>query len=216
LRTRKRLLTVSGIAAAALAAAGLNTSAFAATTLSSGHVDVLDSEWDGSALHLHGHDEVTDTEYEPADVTLAVPVAAKIANPGYAFLGTGSQVWLLPDTEAEATAAGVLFAGVSTEHLTTGTFTGNTVTYTLVNATRNGASTEDFSVYSDASGSVNRYFDSGSTANRSESFTVGAHNHPNWAFEEAGTYQVTFTVSGTVGGGTVTSERETLTFVVSG
>ncbi|MGX1267170.1 hypothetical protein RKD18_000364 [Streptomyces phaeoluteigriseus] len=39
--------------------AGLNTSAFAATTLSSGHVDVLDAEWDGADLHLHVHDEET-------------------------------------------------------------------------------------------------------------------------------------------------------------
>ncbi|MGA5503981.1 choice-of-anchor M domain-containing protein [Streptomyces umbrinus] len=216
MRTFTRALTISGSLAAALAVAGLAaTPAAAATTLSSGHVDVLDSEWDGTDLHLHVHDEETDTEYEPADAILSVPAAAKVTNPGYGFLGSGSQIWLLPDTETEADTAGVLFAGVSTEHLTSGTFSNDTVTYRLVSATRNGATTEDFSVYNDASGSPTRYFDSGSSTIRSRSFTVGAHNHPSWAFEEAGEYKLTFTVSGTVNGSSVTSEQETFTFTVS-
>jgi surface-anchored protein len=213
LRTRRRLLTVTGIAAAALATAGLNTSAFAATSLSSGHVDVLDAEWDGADLHLHVHDEENGTEYEPADVTLSVPAAAKVANPGLGFLGSGSQIWLLPDTEAEADAAGVLFPGISTEHLTTGVFANNTVTYRLVSATRNGAATDDFSVY-DSSGT--RWYDSNpNTTNfKSRPFGVGTHNHANWAFEEAGTYKLTFRVQGTAGGVTE-SATETYTVVVS-
>lgn len=213
LRTRRRLLTVTGIAAAALATAGLNTSAFAATTLSSGHVDVLDAEWDGTDLHLHVHDEETNTEYDPVDVTFSVPAAAKVANPGCGFLGSGSQVWLLPDTEAEADAAGVLFPGISTEHLTTGVFANNNVTYTLVSATRNGAATEDFSIYA---GSCARWFDSdtSTTGFKSRTFGVGTHNHANWAFEEAGTYQLTFRVRGTVGGVTE-SATETFTFNVT-
>ncbi|MDN3024409.1 choice-of-anchor M domain-containing protein [Streptomyces sp. S.PB5] len=213
MRTRNRLLTVAGLAAATLATAGLNSSAFAATTLSSGHVDVLDADWDGSALSLHTHDEETDTEYDPADVTLAVPAAAKVANPGYSFLGAGSQVWLLPDTQAEATAAGVLFPGISTEHLTTGVFASNNVTFTLVSATRNGAATEDFSVYA---GSGSRWFDSDTATSsfKSRTFAVATHNHANWAFEEAGTYKLTFRVSGTVGGAAKTA-TSTYTVVVS-
>lgn len=212
MRTHRRLLTVTGLAAAALATAGLNTSAFAATTLTSGHVDVLDAEWDGSELHLHVHDEETDTEYEPADVTLSVPDAALVANPGYGFLGTGGQIWLLPDTEAAADAAGVLFAGVSTEHLTTGVFTGDNVVYQLVSATRDGAATDDFSIYT---GGGVRWFDSntGTASYKSRTFAVGSHNHANWAFEEAGTYQLTFRVQGTVGGVTE-SATDTYTVVV--
>ncbi|MBT2410726.1 choice-of-anchor M domain-containing protein [Streptomyces sp. ISL-12] len=212
MRTHRRLLTVTGLAAAALATAGLNTSAFAATTLTSGHVDVLDAEWDGAELHLHVHDEENDTEYEPADVTLSVPDAAKVANPGYGFLGSGSQVWLLPDTEAEADAAGVLFAGVSTEHLTTGVFAGDSVAYRLVSATRDGAATDDFSVYT---GSGVRWYDSDTATGsyKSRTFAVGAHNHANWAFEEAGTYRLTFRVQGTAGGVTE-SATETYTVVV--
>jgi surface-anchored protein len=213
LRTRNRLLTVTGVAAAALAAAGLNSAAFAATTLSSGHVDVLDAEWTGSALQLHVHDEEAGVEYAPADVSLSVPAAAKVANPGYGFLGTGSQVWLLPDTELEADAAGVLFPGISTEHLTTGVFANNTVTYTLVGSTRNGAATDDFSVYE---GAGVRWYDSntGTTSYKNKTFAVAAHNHANWAFEEAGTYKLTFRVSGTVGGVTK-SATATYTVVVS-
>ncbi|MFI2430551.1 choice-of-anchor M domain-containing protein [Streptomyces sp. NPDC018693] len=214
MRTSTRALTVSGTIAAAAALAGLAaTPAVAATALSSGHVDVLDAEWDGTDLHLHVHDEETETEYEPADVTLDVPAAAKVANPGFAFLGTGSQIWLLPDDEAKADLAGVLFPGISTEHLTTGVFANDSVTYRLVGATRNGAATDDFSVYA---GAGNRWYDSNpATSNfKSRSFAVGTHNHANWAFEEAGTYQLTFRVSGTVGGVTK-SATETYTVVVS-
>ncbi|GGL93428.1 hypothetical protein GCM10010129_41600 [Streptomyces fumigatiscleroticus] len=213
MRAFTRALTVSGPLAAALAVAGLTaTPAAAATTLDSGHVDVLDAEWDGADLHLHVHDEETDTEYEPADVTLSVPAAAKVANPGYGFLGSGGQIWLLPDTEAEADAAGVLFPGISTEHLTTGVFADDTVTYTLVSATRNGSATDAFSVYT---GSGTRWFDSnpGITTYKSRSFGVATHNHANWAFEQAGTYQLTFRVQGTAGGVTE-SATETYTVVV--
>ncbi|MFD5111347.1 choice-of-anchor M domain-containing protein [Streptomyces sp. NPDC058391] len=214
MRTFGRTLTVSGSLAAALAVAGLAaTPATAATTLGSGHVDVLDAEWDGADLHLHVHDEANDVEYEPADVTFSVPAAAKVTNPGYGFLGSGSQVWLLPEDEALANSRGVLFPGISTEHLTTGVFSGNAVTYSLVSATRNGATTEDFSVYA---GSGSRWFDSNTsiTTYKSKSFGVATHNHANWAFEEAGTYQLTFKVQGTVSGATE-SVTEVYTVVVS-
>ncbi|MEV6780944.1 choice-of-anchor M domain-containing protein [Streptomyces sp. NPDC051098] len=214
MRAFNRALTVTGSLAAALAVAGLAASpANAATTLGSGHVDVLDAEWDGADLHLHVHDEETATEYEPADVTLSVPAAAKVANPGYGFLGSGSQIWLLPDNEAVAESRGVLFPGISTEHLTTGVFANNAVTYRLVSATRNGATTEDFSIYA---GSGSRWFDSntGITTFKSRSFGVATHNHANWAFEEAGTYRLTFRVQGTVNGA-VESATETYTVVVS-
>ncbi|MFD5270322.1 choice-of-anchor M domain-containing protein [Streptomyces sp. NPDC058335] len=214
MRTHTRTLTITGSLAAALALVGLAaTPAAAATTLSSGHVDVLDADWDGNDLSLHVHDEETDTEHEPADVTLSVPAAAKTANPGHSFLGSGSQVWLLPEDEALANSRGVLYPGISTEHLSTGVFANNTVTYTLVSATRNGATTEDFSVYK---GSATRWFDSDTTtANfKSRTFGVGTHNHASWAFEEAGTYQLTFRVRGTVSG-TTESDTEVFTVVVS-
>ncbi|WLQ37762.1 choice-of-anchor M domain-containing protein [Streptomyces castrisilvae] len=214
MRIPVRTMTVAGSVAAALAVTALvATPATAATTLGVGHVDVLDAEWDGSGLHLHVHDEENDTEYEPADVVLSVPAAAKVANPGYGFLGSGSEVWLLPEDQAVANARGVLFAGFSTEALTTGVFAGDSVSYRLVGATRDGASTEDFSVYA---GSGTRWYDSNTatTSYKSKAFPVGAHNHANWAFEEAGTYKLTFSVSGTVAGVTETA-TETYTVVVS-
>ncbi|WP_149823839.1 choice-of-anchor M domain-containing protein [Streptomyces tailanensis] len=214
MRTLARTLTFSGSLAAAVALGGLAaTPAVAATTLGSGHVDVLDAEWDGADLHLHVHDEENEAEYEPADVTLSVPAAARTANPGYGFLGSGSQIWLLPDTELEADAAGVLFPGISTEHLSTGVFANNSVTYRLVSATRDGAATEDFSVYE---GAGTRWYDSNTaTTNfKSKSFAIGTHNHANWAFEEAGAYELTFRVQGTVGGVTEFTDA-TYTVVVS-
>ncbi|MET9810736.1 choice-of-anchor M domain-containing protein [Streptomyces halstedii] len=214
MRISARTFSLAGTAAAALAVTALAaTPAVAATTLTSGHVDVVDSEWDGSALHLHVHDEETDTEYEPSDVVLSVPAAAKVANPGYGFLGSGSEVWLLPEDQATAHARGVLFAGFSTKALTTGVFAGDSVSYSLVGATRDGAATEDFSVYV---GSGTRWYDSNTatTSYKSKAFPVGAHNHANWAFEESGTYELTFRVSGTVAGAVKTA-TETYTVVVS-
>ncbi|MFF2502500.1 choice-of-anchor M domain-containing protein [Streptomyces sp. NPDC058067] len=214
MRAFARTFSIAGPAAAALAAVALAaTPAAAATTLSAGHVDVVDADWDGADLHLHVHDEVTNTEYAPADVTLSVPAKAKVANPGYGFLGTGSQVWLLPADEATANARGVLFPGISTEHLTTGVFIGDKVKFTLTGATRNGASTDDFSIYA---GSGTRWYDSdpATTSYKARDFGVATHNHANWAFEEAGTYKLTFKVEGTVNG-TVESATETYTVVVS-
>ncbi|MFC7219501.1 choice-of-anchor M domain-containing protein [Streptomyces polyrhachis] len=213
MRTRKRLLTATAITAAALTTAGLNSAAFAATTLSRGHVDVLDADWDGGNLHLHAHDEETGTEYDPAEVTLSVPAAAKTANPGYGFLGSGSQIWLLPESEATANAKGILYPGISTEHLTSGVFANNSVKYTLLHATRNGAATEDFSVYA---GAGSRWFDSNTalTGYKSRTFGVGTHNHANWAFEEAGTYKLTFRVEGTANS-TLVSDTAVYTVVVA-
>ncbi|MFF0222160.1 TIGR03769 domain-containing protein [Streptomyces sp. NPDC004629] len=55
--------------------------------------------------------------------------------------------------------------------------------------------TDDFSVYE---GAGTRWYDSNTvtTGFKSKTFGVGTHNHANWAFEEAGTYQLTFRVRG--------------------
>lgn len=230
--TRTRALTVSGSLAAALALTGLAaTPAAAATTLSSGHIDVLDAEFDGSAFHLHVHDEsvTPDVEYEPADVTLDVKAAAKTTRPSgtaYNFLGAaGSTVWVLPQDEAAATSKGVIWPGISTEHLTTGVFTNNRVTYTLTGAQYDAAgdgtyedTTADFSVYGvSGSGTVTKFYDGGDgfTSADARSFTVGGHSHFNWAFEAAGTYRVTFRISGTpTSGGTIPPTTESYIFTV--
>lgn len=218
LHTRKRLMTVTGVAAAAFAVAGLNSSAFAATTLSSGHVDVLDAEWDGAAFALHVHDEANGVEYSPADVAFSVPAAAKTARPTgtqYGFLGTGAQVWVLPQDEATANAKNILFTGISTEHLASGVFANNAVQYKLGTVTRNGAATDDFSVYKVNGSTVDRYYDSGTTTSyKNKTFAIGGHDHANWAFEEAGTYKVNFTVTGTVNG-VAKSATATYTFTVA-
>ncbi|MEU6014817.1 hypothetical protein ABZ826_12395 [Streptomyces sp. NPDC047515] len=72
MRTITRTLTVAGSVAAAIAVGGLASAHAAGTTLSKGHVDVLDVEYDGLALDLHVHDEsvTPDVEYAPADVVL--------------------------------------------------------------------------------------------------------------------------------------------------
>lgn len=229
-RTRTRALTVSGSLAAALALTGLAASpASAATTIGSGHIDVLDAEYDGTAFHLHVHDETNELEYEPADVVLDVPAAAKTTRPSgtaYNFLGAaGSTVWILPQNEASATSKGVIWPGISTEHLTTGVFSNNRVTYTLTGAQHDAAgdgtyedSTAEFSVYGvSGSGTVTKFYDGGDgfSSADSRSFAVAAHNHYNWAFEAAGTYRLTFRVSGTkASNGSTVSTTESYIFTV--
>jgi surface-anchored protein len=204
---------VSGSLAAALAVTGLNTSAYAVTLIDRGHVAVLHAEGDRTSLDLNVHDDTNDITYEPGDIVFSVPKAAKITNPGYGFLGTGSQVWLLPENQPEAEARGVLEPTVSTERVGTGLLDNDVVSFRLVSATRNGTATEDFSVYA---GDGKRWFDSNPaiTTFKSRNFAVGTHAHAKWAFEEAGTYQLTFALNASVGGASKTVTK-TYTFLVT-
>ncbi|GAB2623953.1 hypothetical protein GCM10027168_64900 [Streptomyces capparidis] len=229
--SRARALTVSGSLAAAVALTGLAASpAAAAATIGSGHVDVLDAEFDGG-FHLHVHDEsaTPDVEYDPADVVLDVKPAARTTRPSgtvYDFLGAaGSTVWVLPQSEATATSRNVIWPGISTEHLATGVLTNNRVTYTLTGAQYDAAgdgtyedSTAEFSVYGvSGSGTVTKYYDGGNGLGSADarSFAVGGHFHYNWAFEQAGTYRLTFRVSGTLtSNGTTPSHTESYVFTV--
>ncbi|MYZ36580.1 MULTISPECIES: choice-of-anchor M domain-containing protein [unclassified Streptomyces] len=226
----QRFVTVSGAAFAALAMTGLATATAAApVVLSSGHVDVLDAEFDGAAFDLHVHDEsvTPDVEYAPADVRLDVPAAAKTVRPAgaaYNFLGAaGSTVWILPQDQAAAAAKGLLWPGISTEHLNSGVFTNDRVTFTLTGAEYDAAgdgvfedTTAEVSVYGVSGSAVTKFYDGGDGlgASDSRSFLTGSHNHYNWAFEAAGTYRLTFRVSGTTVGGATPSATASYVFSV--
>jgi surface-anchored protein len=57
-------------------------------------------------------------------------------------------------------------------------------------------------------------FDSGDGLPDTRPVTTGSHAHANWAFGNAGTYTVTFQVSGTLTNGTTISDEATYTFIV--
>ncbi|CAM3362170.1 choice-of-anchor M domain-containing protein [Kibdelosporangium persicum] len=208
-------LRTSVLAAVMVAATSLVTAAPAqalpAVTLSAGHVDVIDPSYTAGTLKIEVNDGTAATPVfrDPADVVFQVLAGAKTTVPNssaYSFLGTpGSTVWILPQTQK----AGLLWPGWNTQRLPSGTFTGTQTTLLSVSGGQ-------FAVYTtNAFGSPTVLFDSGNGLPDTRPVAVGTHAHANWAFKSAGTYTVTFQVTGTLaGGGTVTSAPASFTFEV--
>ncbi|GAB7044195.1 MULTISPECIES: choice-of-anchor M domain-containing protein [Catenuloplanes] len=203
---RGRLLAAA--LTAAVAGTLVATPAQAApVTLTAGHVDVLDVDYTGGALTLDLRDGTgaTPVERNPADVTLAVPAAAKVTVPSgsaWSFLGTpGSTAWVLPQSQNPS----LLYAGWDTTGATGAT--GLTIRLTGVSGPGR------FSVYTTgAFGTPSKLFDSGDGLPDGLAVATGTHAHANWAFGAAGTYTVTFEVTGAGG---LSSGARTYTFQVS-
>ncbi len=174
-----------------------------AVTLETGEVDV-GIAFEGGAWDLHAHDESTDTEYEPGDVTLRAGASSQTTvpnDPQFAFLGSpGAPTWILPQVEDPQ----LLYLGLATEEIEAGIFQGDTVTFSLTGLMGPG----NFALYSvDEFGVVTKFFDSadGITVGDSMTLPVGSHQHFNWAFSAAGDYSVEFTATGILAGGSMTS-----------
>jgi surface-anchored protein len=213
MRIRTRLLAPL-LVAATLAATLPAAPAHAATvTLTSGHVDVLDVDYTSGALVLRVLDGTgaTDVERNPADVILRVPVAAKTTGvpntPAWSFLGTGGTAWILPQNQV----SGLLWAGWNTAEVPAGVFVDNKVRFNLTAV----SGPAGFSIYTASGGTPTVLFDSGNGLPDTLDVTRLAHAHVSWGFDLAGTYTVTFSVTGTlVGGGTISSGSKQFTFQV--
>lgn len=208
-----RAAAAVGLALALVAAAA--TPAYADTvTLSSGHVDVLDVDYAAGALALTLNDGTggTEVERDPADVVLEVPAAAKITVPGgtgWSFLGNpGDTAWVLPQTST----AGLLWAGWNTAEIPSGVLQGNTVTFRLTSVSGPGA----VSVYTVSAGTPTRLYDSGDGLPDTRTVARTVHAHANWGFTQAGTYTVTFEVTGKLAstGATISTGAKAFTFTV--
>jgi surface-anchored protein len=210
MRLRTSVLAAAMVVAATLTTAG-PAQALPIVSLSTGHVDVIDPTYTAGTLKIEAKDSTTGTPVhrDPADVVFQVLPAAKTTVPGnsaYSFLGTaGSAVWILPQTQN----ANLLWPGWNTERLSSSTFTGTQTSLLSVSGGQ-------FAIYTtNAFGSPTVLFDSGNGLPDTRAVPVGAHAHANWAFKSAGTYTVTFQVTGTLtGGATVTSAPATFTFEV--
>lgn len=210
---RTRLLAPL-VVAATLASAVVAAPAQAATvTLTSGHVDVLDVDYISGALVLRVLDGTgpTDVERNPADVILQVPVAAKTTSvpntPQWSFLGTGGTAWILPQNQV----SGLIWPGWNTAEVPAGVFVGDKVTFNLTAV----SGPAGFSVYTATGGTPTVLFDSGNGLPDTLDVARLTHAHANWGFDAAGTYTITFSVTGTlVGGGTVSSGSKQFTFHV--
>ncbi|MEU4154978.1 choice-of-anchor M domain-containing protein [Actinoplanes sp. NPDC026670] len=186
------------------------TTLAAPITLSAGHVDVLDVDYNAGALVLSVNDDVA--ERDPADVVLQVPAAAKVTVPsgsGWSFLGApGATAWVLP----QSSTSGLLWAGWNTTEIPSGVLQGNSVTFKLNSVTGPG----NVSVYTVSAGTPARPYDSSDGLPDTRAVARNVHAHANWGFTAAGTYTVTFEVTGKLAstGATVTTGAKAFTFDV--
>lgn len=185
------------------------------TYLSVGHVDAVDVAYEDGSFELSVHDETVDpgVERDPASVVLVAKPESRLTvpdDPAFAFLGApGADVWVLPEVEDP----NLLFAGLSAEELAPGVFAGDAVRVRFVKF----SGPDGVSLFqTDSAGAPVVAVDSEQAGGDVIKLGAGAHAHYNWAFEKAGTYRLTYVVSGRLAatGKVVTSERTAITFEV--
>ena len=157
----------------------------ATTTISSGHVDIFEAEYEQvgtnpPTIHLGVH---TDTgHYEPADVLLEVGNAAYRSSAGFSADITtllGANAWILPVDLEQAANLGLIEAGVAKAG-----FPAGSVTFTMVGA--GPANPGNFALFT--AGSSIRLSATGSEVGTSSFSITTGHIHYNWGFSAPGTY----------------------------
>jgi surface-anchored protein len=194
--------------------------------LTGGHADV-NLEFDGSELEIGFHTEFTDghtqitggapqqNEFEADELIVAVPVGTTTARPAGAEydptgVNSGENLFVLPQTDAEADTAGAVHLGWATEELTAAEWTGD-ITWTLNSVSGPG----HFSAY-ESGLTPTFHMSSADGISAADAFTVeaGHHEHFNLGFTQPGTYQIGVTASGTHNTLGAVTGSSTLTFVV--
>ena len=157
----------------------------ATTTISSGHTDIFEAEYEqvgtnAPTIHLGVH---TDTgHYEPADVLLEVGNAAYRSSDGFSADITtllGANAWILPVDLEQAANLGLIEAGVAKAG-----FPAGSVTFTMVGA--GPANPGNFALFT--AGSSIRLSATGSELGTSGFSITTGHIHYNWGFSAPGIY----------------------------
>jgi surface-anchored protein len=175
------------------------------TTISSGHVDIFEAEYESiggsNSVHLGVHTDFG--HYEPGDVILEVGNAAytntAAFSPSIVSL-LGSNAWILPADVEVALPLGVIEGGVAK----TG-FNG-AATFTMLGAGPNNPG--NFALFT--SGSSIRLSSTGDSVGTNSFSISNDHVHYNWGFSAPGIY--TFDMQASYGG--EQSAVETYTFNV--
>jgi surface-anchored protein len=200
----RTLLAAVGIAAAIMVGTAGTASA---EPISTGHVDVVDVDYASGALTVQAL--VNGVERDPATVELVVLNGARTTvpnNSAYSFLGApGDPVWILPQTQN----TNLLWPGWNATDVPSGVFQSNTLHMSLTSVTGG-----ELAIYTTSLGNPTVLFDNGNGLPDTRPLATGVHTHANWAFSSAGTYTVTFRVSGTLTNGTTVSDDATYTFTV--
>jgi surface-anchored protein len=184
----------------------------ATTTISSGHTDIFEAEYEqvgtnAPTIHLGVH---TDSgHYEPADVLLEVGNAAYRSSDGFSADITtllGANAWILPVDLEQAANLGLIEAGVAKAG-----FPAGSVTFTMVGA--GPANPGNFALFT--AGSSIRLSATGSEVGTSGFSITTGHIHYNWGFSAPGTYTFDLKASYTDANfGVLESATETYTFNV--
>jgi surface-anchored protein len=188
----------------------------ATTTISSGHTDIFEAEYEqvgtnAPTIHLGVH---TDSgHYEPADVLLEVGNAAYRSSDGFSADITtllGANAWILPVDLEVADSLGLIEAGVARTGFPDAVPV-RPVTFTMVAA--GAANPGNFALFN--SSSAIRLSATGSDVGTSSFSITTGHIHYNWGFSAPGTY--TFDLKASymdADFGVLESDTETYTFNV--
>jgi surface-anchored protein len=185
----------------------------ATTTISSGHADIFEVEYeqvgtDKPTLHLGVHTDAG--HFEPANVLLEVKNSAYSSTSLFLSPITtilGANAWILPADLEQAAILGLIEAGVAKA----GFPDAGPVTFTMVAA---GASNPgNFALFN--SSSAIRLSATGSEVGTSSFSITTGHIHYNWGFSAPGTYTFDLKASYTDADfGVLESATETYTFNV--
>lgn len=183
-------------------------------------LDFVNGKWD-----FHIDDLLHGVEYDTGGAIVRVLDVARTQVPGtasYSFLGApGAPLWLLPQSQDEAAALGVVSLGHSAASIAPGTFTDDItlqLTALAFSPEPGNADAGHFALFSnDALGIPTVLLDSrdGFSAVDVVSIAPGAHRHFNWAFSQPGLYRLTYQVSATRTGTTApVTDTEIFTYRV--
>lgn len=174
------------------------------------HVDI-GLGYSGGAWDLHVHDETNDAEYEPGDALIYLGTSARELRPAgsaFDFIGVpaGTNIWRIRETPRP----NVPFLGIATEETgdvfqsyteadarlneVAGTQTGEWVRLDLVSVSGPG----QFSVWSNGGNGPVAWMATSNGIDATDRLFVNdnTHQHFNFAFTQAGVYDVTFNASG--------------------
>ncbi|RRS01388.1 choice-of-anchor M domain-containing protein [Glycomyces terrestris] len=208
MRTLKKTSLLAA-AIGAVAALLFSGTAQAATTISSGHVDVFAIAYDDTANKLDLNVKIYSTgqTIEPADALFDVHSGHQVtmASATACRWDAGAN-WVLPRTEQ----TGKIWAGWNTDGLNLASFGGN-VKVNLVSYSAPAGG--HVSIYDSTTNTTRLHTNSGCGA--SAITVTESHHHPTWVFTEPGVYTLTLRLSGTHSvDGAVTSDPVTYTFDV--
>ena len=158
----------------------------ATTTISSGHTDIFEAEYEqvgtnAPTVHLGVHTD--DGHFEPGDVEFLVTNSAFTTAPTSLNGLLGSQAWILPIDGNQAALLGVIDAGVARVGFPSAT-PPIPVTFTLLSVGQNPGNFVLYTALNDI-----RLSSTLGTVGAQNSFSlVAGHTHYNWGFSAPGIY----------------------------